>query len=298
MCDECNEVHNTLQSTMKHDTVRISQLRKRTLQEVAMTPLCAEHDDEPCWITGIANLSSNLWVIADKSNSKLKIYTDEFKLKSEYFIEQAPFDVTAIDQSQIGVSIPAEYKIQIYDVKTGIDPVKSVKIKAQCYGISFSNNMFVVACPLSAPPSVRFVSLDGQEMTQMSPRDNVIPLFLRPLYVKYYPNGVDFAVSDANKNHVSCLNRAVFRHFKYVNFNLTGPRGITLTQNGELYACGWGSDNVHKIDGNGKYVEEILNRHNGIISPQNICVSANQKLLLVTLDLTSGNSDTISVFEL
>ena len=252
-------------------------------------------DEEPCWITGIATLAS-LLVLTDRNNSKVKLYDVNFKFKSEYAMEEAPFDVTAINGSQVGVTIPSKCVIQIYDIKTGVEPVKTIPVNVHCFGVSFANDKFVVSCPVSVPATVRIITLDGQEVANISPNDNFIPLFLRPWYVRFDAGGTNFYASDANKNHVSCINRSVFRHFKYVNFNMTGPRGITVGENGELFVCGWGSDNVHKIDADGNFVEEFLNRHNGVISPQNICLSVDKRQLMITLDPTSCNSDNVQIF--
>lgn len=128
------------------------------------------------------------------------------------------------------------------------------------------------------------------------PEENHGSLFLRPMYVRFDASGNSLLVSDSQRNRVTAITRSVYRRFHYTHSNMKGPRGLALAANGDLFVVGWGSDSVHRVDDAGRFREEVLCRHDGICSPQAVCVSFDQSQFALSLDDVSCKSDFILIF--
>ncbi|XP_062615207.1 E3 ubiquitin-protein ligase TRIM39-like [Saccostrea cucullata] len=255
-------------------------------------------DENACLITGILSLPSLGWFLCDKGNKKLKLYDNQFQMKSEHFLEQTPFDATCLTDHVVAVTAPEEMKILVFKVLAGINLQEELKISERCYGISYSfrEDKFVVTCPFASPASVRVLSRKGEELMNLTPEENLQSLFLRPWYVAFDGTGNSYFVSDSQNNRVTSITRSVYRRFHYTHANMKSPRGLALTSNGDMFIAGWGSDTVHRVDENGRLKEEFLCRHDGIISPQAVCVSKDNTTLALSLDQTSCRSDVLQIF--
>ncbi|XP_061185727.1 tripartite motif-containing protein 2-like [Saccostrea echinata] len=255
-------------------------------------------DENVCLITGILSLPSLDWLLCDKGNKKLKLYDSQFQIKSEHILEQTPYDTTCLDDHVVAVTVPEEMKILVFRVLAGINLQEELKINDRCYGISYSSkeDKFVVTCPFASPASVRILSRKGEELMNLTPEENLQSLFLRPWYVAFDGTGNSYFVSDSQRNRVTSITRSVYRRFHYTHANMKSPRGLAMTSNGEMFIAGWGSDTVHRVDENGRLKEEFLSRHDGIISPQAVCVSKDNTTLALSLDQTSCRSDLMQIF--
>lgn len=257
-------------------------------------------DENPCLITGILSLPSLDWLFCDNGNSKLKLYNSQFQIKSEHILEETPYDVTSLEDHIVAVTVPRKMKILVFKVSAGINLQEELRTSYRFHGISYSlsGNKFAVTCPIGSPASVRILSRDGKELMNILPDDNLQSLFLRPWYVTFDVTGNSFYVSDSQRSRVTSITRLAHRRFHYTHTNMKAPRGLAQTASGDLFVAGWGSDTVHRIDEEGRFQEEYLTRHDGIISPQALCVSYDKATIALSFDHSSCRSDFVHTFHL
>lgn len=112
-------------------------------------------DKETCWFTGMTYMPNGNLIVVDRNNNKLKTIDSKFKLVSETPLDNQPFGITAISETEIAVTIPRENKIDIFNVGASIAYTKSLKISERGYGIAFATKTFAVACSCASPPSIK-----------------------------------------------------------------------------------------------------------------------------------------------
>ncbi|XP_022309377.2 uncharacterized protein LOC111115088 [Crassostrea virginica] len=257
-------------------------------------------DENACVISGILSLPNLDWLFCDKGNRKLKLYNDKFRMKTEHILEQPPYDITLLGDQIVAVTIPDEMKISIFKILAGINLQEEIRTKDRCYGISYSSSesKFVVTCPFGSPASLRLLSRNGEELMVLIPEEDHQSLFLRPLYVRFDNSGNSILVSDSQRNRVTSITRSVYRRFHYTHANLRSPRGLALDSEGGFLVAGWGSDTVHRVDAGGRCKQEVLSRHDGVISPQAVALSYDQTAFVLSLDESSCRSDFVLLFSL
>jgi hypothetical protein len=297
-----NNKKSTKRRSPKHDREesRVQSVKEKRRTPERMVSVKTRSDENPCLITGILSLSSLDWLFCDNGNSKLKFYDSKFQIKSEQILEQAPYDVTSLQDHLVAVTVPGKMKILVFKVSPGINLQEELRTNHRFHGISYSSseNKFAVTCPIGSPASVRILSRDGKELMNVLPDENLQSHFLRPWYVTYDVTGNSLFVSDSQRSRVTSITRSVYRRFHYTHTNMKGPRALALTANGDVFVVGWGSDNLHRIDEDGQFQEEFLTRRDGIISPQALCVSYDRNTIALSLDHSSCRSDFVQIFRL
>ncbi|XP_069110962.1 E3 ubiquitin-protein ligase TRIM56-like [Argopecten irradians] len=256
----------------------------------------APSDILPSWLTGIAQLSTGLWIFADKNNKKLKLCDPYFQLKSERSIRDEPFDVAAIDHGEFAVTVPDARVIEFFLAVNGVSPIRTIKTTEKYHGISVAFDRIAVTCMSMYPPAVRVLMKDGALLHHIAPEDGFRPLLLKPLYVAWDSGGRFLYVTDTQKDRVVCIDSSTSMKFEYKHSCLASPRGLARGEGDTFYVCGWGTDNVQHVDSRGVLINEHLQRHDGVMGPQAVCVSHDNEKIVVTLDPTSCNSDVIFVF--
>ena len=258
-------------------------------------------DTLPCWLTGIGLLTTGFLAAADRNNRKIKIFDEMFMLKYERIIQEKPFDLTAMENGNFAITLPDEKTVDIFSTASGINQSKTLKLDEKCYGVAFAKSRFAVTCPFAYPPSVVLLSEEGQLLQNVVPSDGYRDresIFSKPMYVKWDKLGSNLFISDSKRNQVLCLSGTKFKKYFYHSTNLVTPRGLAVLADDTLYVCGWGSDNIHHVGSEGRQLGEILDRHDGVIGPQNVCLSKDKQYLIVTLDPSSVNSDNIFMFKI
>ncbi|OWF39441.1 E3 ubiquitin-protein ligase TRIM56-like [Mizuhopecten yessoensis] len=278
------------------DDGRDTRTSRRSTSLLPVFSARAPSDILPCWLTGVAQLSTGLWIFADKNNKKLKLCDSHFQFKSERIIRDEPFDVAPIGHGEFAVTVPDARVIEVFLAINGITPIRTIKSTEKYHGISIAFDKIAVTCLTMYPPAVRVLMKDGTLLHHIAPEDGFRPLLLKPLYVAWDSGARFLYVSDTQKDRVVCLDASKTKKFEYRHSCLASPRGIARGEGESFYICGWGTDNIQHVDGRGVLIREQLQRHDGVMGPQAVCVSQDNEKLVVTLDPTSCNSDTIFVF--
>ncbi|XP_052800415.1 uncharacterized protein LOC128231517 [Mya arenaria] len=140
-----------------------------TRQQCVMMVRCP--DDDPykkCCITGIAPIENNAYmVMADYTNSKLKLFATCGTLEDEMKFEAVPRDIAKVDDSTILVNFPMAKNIQIIKIELDKNTkMKKLKIEgtkihthAKCCGIAYHNDLVYVATQI--PHQIIIMTLHG-----------------------------------------------------------------------------------------------------------------------------------------
>ncbi|XP_045169258.2 tripartite motif-containing protein 2-like [Mercenaria mercenaria] len=288
--------------TLKSDTKSLKSFKSvysstmyANLKEVIFAG--SSTDKETCWFTGIACMPNGQIILVDRNNNKLKTINSEFKLTTETVLENQPFGITVVSASEIAVTIPRENRIDIFNVGASLTRSKSIKISDRGYGITYAGDKFAVACTCASPPSIKIITMNGEEKQEICPDDSFIPMLFRPWYVKLDTTGEMMYVSDCHRSHVTCISGMVMKQFVYKDNSLNAPRGLHVTKDGRVIVCGFGSDNVQILGKDGYLISDVLTRTDDVMGPQDIALTTTEDKLILTFDPSSGNSDKIHVYD-
>ncbi|WAR01467.1 TRI13-like protein [Mya arenaria] len=253
-------------------------------------------DRDNCCITGAEVLPDGRIVLADQVHRKIKLYDREYRWLGERVLSARPFDIAAISQSEIAVTLPREKRFLLLQIReTDIPILAAIQTGAKCWGISYSNYMLAVCC-YDSPPSVKLMSRDGRELKVIS-KDNVgHNLFFFPEYIVLDRTAGCMYVTDRYKKTVIALTTQGEKLWEVRYDGLKMPKGITLHGN-RLFVAGNKSHNVIAINTDGEILGDVI--ADGVSNPHKLVLVPGSDRLLVTqynMTLIDVERNTIKVF--
>jgi len=108
-------------------------------------------DTLTCWLTGATFLHDDRIVLADRNNTKLKLFSNKFKFLDSIPLDNKPFDVAEIEHGCVAVSLP-ELKVKFYDVGEVFAMNKLLTeqdTKQPCFGLAQHNGHLYVICEMA-----------------------------------------------------------------------------------------------------------------------------------------------------
>ena len=254
-------------------------------------------EDQTCWFTGAQYLKDGRIMLADRTNKKLKLFKSNFNLEAELLLSSRPWDVTAISDTEIAVSLPEEsHNGQIIFVsisKKNMVTTRGFYTDEPCYGIHYVNNKILGVAYDGDPPSLKVMSLEGEELTYVSVDEDGFTLFSKPIYVTSNDSGTEIFVTDERLGCVVNLTEKGELHFTYSAMDLGHAAGIATDNEGNIYVCGNTSNSVHVVSPTGNRVK-VLVTGESISYPRAIAYEPKEKKLLVT----QGDKDDVKVYSL
>ncbi|XP_033731028.1 uncharacterized protein LOC117320572 [Pecten maximus] len=259
------------------------------VKEVGKFSIKCPSDGRDCAAAGIVYLPDDHIVVGDYNNNKIKLFAASGKCLDQMKVPGNPFDICCIDDDTVAVAI---YNSEIHIIKVNHAKLTlSSKIKlsngTHPYGITYSNEAFTV----STPTDVYRVSKDGVSNKIAS-----------------YPKRCFHLAYDPRTGHIYGSQRtsedgdvAVYRlsDGKLTSISKVGmlrtASGVDVDSDGNVYVCGWTSNNVVQMSGDGTNVRELLTSSNGVDKPRAISLCGNK---FVVTNQASQNCNEVRVFEL
>ena len=253
-------------------------------------------DRDNCCITGAEVLPDGRIILADQVHRKIKIYDREYRWLGERVLSARPFDMTAISQSEIAVTLPREKRFLLLQVReTDIPILAAIQTGSKCWGISYSNYMLAVCC-YDSPPCVKLMSRDGRELKVIS-KDNVgHNIFFFPEYIVLDRTAGCMYVTDRYKKTVIAITTQGEKLWEIRYDGLKIPKGITLHGN-RLFVAGNKSHNVLALSTDGEILGDVITE--GVASPHKLVLMPGSDRLLVTqynMTLIDTERNTVKVF--
>ena len=245
----------------------------------AMDERCAE-------LTGGTFLPDDRLLLVDNANEKLKLFTPDGDILSEFELSSGPWDITSIPGGMAAVTLPVEKKVMIVSgVNDCITPIDQFATSGKCYGIAYSyySKELVIACdtPGDGKAVVKVVSLSGKELRNISVGDNGRHLISRPGYIATNPFNADVYVSDECNNTVIGMTMQGDFRFKHNHPYLKLPVGLAADNHGCAYVCGNGSCDIHQMSRDGQRIRLLID---GLPHPRAIAFDPYCDRFLVTSD--------------
>ncbi|XP_053389648.1 uncharacterized protein LOC128552632 [Mercenaria mercenaria] len=241
-----------------------------------------------CWITGMTLLTPDLLIITDRNNYTVKMVdTRSQSVTHQLQLDIWPWDITSVSNTELAVLHPDDQIIQFISVSSNkLKKKKMLGISGQCFGISCCQGKLVVSS--IDPVKLQILDTNGTTLKTVKGEN----LFSRPLYVTTNTNYI--YVSDCDMRTITRLNWQGKVTGSYDGLDY--PCGITLSDDGAVFACDYGRNVIEKIAGDcstGKVVLKDL-KH-----PYAVCWCAETSKLYIGCKTDQAKQDNfLQVFKL
>ena len=247
-------------------------------------------DKRDCKITAIKIWNSQRALIVDNGNSKLKLFGEFGDVQSSFNCQHPPWDFAFLDKTKVAVTFPNDRRIKIFSIKESTISEKGyVQTTRGCHGVCVADDDLVVTFTSGC---IRVIALDGTIKTMVETDYIGKKVFSNPEYIAYNHWQSILYVSDYNNHTITALrydNGKVDQVPVFV-YPVSGPRGICLDNSGNLFVCGFWSNDVHMVSGGGE-LKQILK--DSLARPTTIGFSTDgEKFALVE----QGNSNMVKMF--
>ncbi|XP_021354998.1 transcription intermediary factor 1-beta-like [Mizuhopecten yessoensis] len=266
----------------------VKPLSKCEVKEIRKVTIKCPSDQGDCLARGVVYLPDGRIVVGDRNNKKFKLINDAGDVVDELKLDGDLWDLCMVDNTTVAAAIPSPGGIRVVTVTPSKLTLSSViNTNKQCYGITYRDGEFIV----STGSEVCSVKKDGTTKTLYRYTGDVCALSHDP------KDGQLFIAHRTNRTGRTAIGRLSTDN-KYTDVLNVGvvkyAYGVDVDMEGNVYVCGYGSNNVVQMSGDGTNVRELLTAADGITQPLAISVCGN-KLVVSNL---SGQRDSIQVFQL
>ncbi|XP_033757317.1 uncharacterized protein LOC117339708 [Pecten maximus] len=259
------------------------------VKEVVKFSIKCPSDGGSCYAAGIVYLPDDHIVVVDYNNNKIKLFTTSGKCLDEMKVPGKPFDMCCVDDDTVAAAIVNSeiHIIKVNHAKLTLSSKIKLSNGAHPRGITYSNEAFTV----STPTDVYRVSKNGVPNTIVSPPSRCLHLACDPRTGHIYGSQ---STSVAGDVAVYRLSDGKLTSISKVGL-LKDAFGVDVDRDGNVYVCGWASNNVVQMSGDGTNARELLTSSDGVDRPIAISVCGNK---FVVTNQSSQNRSEVRVFEL
>ena len=249
-------------------------------------------DQYVCSLKGAAFLPDGRIALADYDNHNVKLFDAKLYRGKSLSLSSGPWDIVVISAKELAVSLPFESKIQFISASDNMKATRVIKVDMDCYGLIYRNQELLVVCnDYLIGPAIQIVSLTGRIKQTIDTDRSGQRILEDPYYMTVTPSGKLIYVSD--KDRIVCMDRHGNVTSVYKESSLRNARGIDIDNEGNLYVCGYMSNNVHQITMHGIDFRCLLNKEQ-VWDPWSVTFNESNGTFL----LTSDSSDFIKVYAL
>ncbi|XP_045178166.2 uncharacterized protein LOC123538265 [Mercenaria mercenaria] len=232
-----------------------------------------ETDSWSCSIFGCALLSSDILVLTDYNNKKLKVVNTLTKtVVDEKTLDSTPFDVAVLPEDEIAVTMPDKGEILIIRTNGQLSTSRSIKVQGRCRGITYHQDHLYVVC--ASPSCVLVLDTKGNVKNILSlkdktgfvyPRNTELSQDSQLLYISYSQS--DLVESITLQGEISAKYNGTWK-----------PNGMLMLDDGSLLVCNITENSIYRLPANFKQSQQV---GTGLNNPVSICCSPEKKEVYV-----------------
>ncbi|XP_033759526.1 uncharacterized protein LOC117341772 [Pecten maximus] len=270
-----------VQNNVIRSNSRVRKLRKCSIE--------ATSEENDCTVHGVSVMSNGNIIISDHQNDNLKLFSSQGQCLDVLKISGYPHDVCLVDDCTVAVAVSTDQiGIHVVKVQDSVLTLSTViQMPTTCYGIAFINGKFMV----STPKDIYRVGMKGE-----AAKFDTLPGECYHLALS--PNGKDVfaSLSKSGADDVVVIEMSIGVQACVMRVGLVkGAMGIDIDREGNMYVCGYESNNVVQMSTCGTRIRELLTSQDGIDKPRAISVCGDK---LVVTNQSSQDRNNIHVYQL
>lgn len=273
-------VKSTVKPTEIVDDDQKQETKLAKIKEINVTSAL---DTTTCTITGCAYLSDGTLVLADESNTSIKVIAkDSSDVAMVKVLEYAPWDVIPISKDEVALRSSftkekVDKNIHIFKLSGSIDEMSSIKVDGRPRSIAYHEGQYYVVITKKNDSFIAVYSKDGKVNKTIVPKQNIL---FEPQYIEFAPKQNILYISDFSKgiSGVSMTGEVVFQR---ADSSIEEYGGITVDNRGEVFACAGKPYGIYRVTPNGSGLVPFITWNNEI-DPQALTFCKKSKTFLVT----------------
>ncbi|XP_061182517.1 uncharacterized protein LOC133190848 [Saccostrea echinata] len=240
------------------------------------TNLILEKELSPSPAVHAATFLSSGYIVLLDLNSTLLLYDESYALLHELKLEDKAFDVTALSDHMLAVTIGAAKRVELIDVnEETLQPKGKIELDTECFHVSSIDDKIVTG----NGSLVSFFNVKGARLKTIIMSGMIQSLYISKSHRKMYLN--------IRSEYVLCTDMRGNREYKYKHDDLQEIGGVSADNRSLAYACGSKSNNVHQIGPDGRLVRIILSKEKGLTKPITVGFDSTcSKMFLIEKDDT------------
>lgn len=217
-------------------------------------------DTTSCTITGCAYLSDGTLVLADESNTSVKVVAkDSHEVGLVKVLEYAPWDVIAISENEVAVRSSftkekIDKKIHIFKIDDTIEETSSVNVDGRPRSIAYHDGKFYVTLIKKTDSYIAVYSTSGKVLKTIKPKQQVL---FEPQYLTFEPTQGILYVSDFSRG-IAAVSTNGDVIFQRVEDGFTEYGGITIGNLDDVFVCAGKPYGIYRLTKNGSSMEPFI----------------------------------------
>ena len=247
-------------------------------------------------VSGIACLGDGRVILVDQEQYTVQMYDNCYRFLYEIKLDSRPFDVLALSDNKIAVSLQTERVLKFFLVMDGaLTPVADLGVPCDlvCYGFCRGGGNYFICCG----DEIVVLSDQGRLVGRIRVDISGHELFSRAEYISTDRNGSAVYVSDVGDAKVVAVQLDGRKQWELC-FPGFQPSGITTVEN-YIYISDKGQHRVLLVNTDGQVLKQnVLGR---IENPCAICLNISRNLMFITqlrYDAIVNSPRPIQVFQL
>lgn len=271
-----------VKSTIKPTEI-VKGLEETKLTKTRELDVTSALDSKTCTITGCTFLPDGSLVLADESNTSIKVVPDGAnKVAMVKVLEYAPWDLISISGNEVALRSSftkdkIDKTIHIFKVTEAIEETSTVSVDGRPRAIAFHNGEFYIAVTKKTDSFISILSKSGKVKKTITPKQQIL---YEPQYMEFLPRDNILYISDFSKG-ITALATNGDVIFQRLESSLTEYGGLVIDDNGDIFVCAGKPYGIYRVTPNGSGVIPFITWEDDI-DPQAMTFCKRNKQFLVT----------------
>ena len=201
--NKVNAAAGKRESAKQRQSVALTQLKGRKLGSYNVK---LSDDRLNCNITGMAITNDGRRLLVDRSNNKVKLFSQDMKLLSSLSMSDPPRGIAVISDKEAVVTTVNKSLVLLGISGSKMSINDTTRVAYLVGGISKYGEKLAVTSSSPRPPSVKLIDKTGRVYWSVSTDDQRQPLFEYPWYVTSDIERNIVTVTDCDNNTLTVLN--------------------------------------------------------------------------------------------
>ncbi|XP_053382667.1 E3 ubiquitin-protein ligase TRIM33-like [Mercenaria mercenaria] len=248
------------------------------------------YERNTCHIVGSCLTETGMLLLTDYNNRKLKrTYVTNLSAIDYCEFSDIPHFVCATNKQEAAVTFNHK-AIQFVSIGKQMARTRQLTVGHRCYGIAYNEDKLYITDNSS---SLYIHDMTGNLLQTVSKDSAGNPLFTKSRDIAFSDNKDKMFVVDFT-NKMRTLDIHGNHTDTYTDSDLVYDSGVDTDRRGNIFVCGYGSNNIVQIGQDGKKKGVIATASDGLVNPFTICFDPTQSVLFVT----QRNNNKMKIFNL
>ena len=243
--------------------------------------LLGDNEFTPC-VTGCCFMPRGVLVLCDHSKCKLKLLDRTFKLKDSLSLINKPWSLSAIDNSNVIVTLPVTKQLQYVQLVPHMKAGRVIQLDKTGWDVAVAGNEIYVACHNGpGEGEVRVLDLSGNLKRQPGVNKDGSYQFQSPYYLTVSTTGKKIFVSDEKTSIISCMTPDGNIIYQYKDDDLRYPEALFVDAGDNIFVCGCYIRKVQVITADGRKYGTLISANDSLRDPYSIAFRESDNTLVV-----------------